>query len=267
MAREPWTQEEMDFIEQHVGKMAIPTLAKRLAEECGNVRTPTAVHVKLKKMGITNIRRETGRMTANELATLIGTDIKVVIRWIRKGLLKSVRRAACFKTKNYLISVENFWEFAEKNKDQVNFYKIKPNIIIPEPEWVEAERKKDYYAVPKKHRTAWTPSEDRVLVTMKKEGYSLEDIAKRLNRSVPAVKGRKERLVTKGVIPNERINIRWREEEIEMLYRLEEKGYTDERIAYELGREVYHIRMKRQMLRDAGKYKGTKKKWAKGKVS
>lgn len=257
-----WTDEEIEFLEQHAGKMMIPTLAKRISEEFGNERTAKGVHTKLKRLGITNMLQETGRITAHELANLVGVDYRTMRRWIDKGLLTYVRRTVVYKTKHYLISAENFWEFAEKHKDRVNFLRIKPNSIIPEPEWVEGERKKEYYSVPKKQRKKWDAEEDNVLISMKKAGYSMKEISQRLKRSVTSVQSRKELLISQGRLPYDQILLRWTEEELETFYRLEEQGYTDKQIAYELGREEYHVCQKRLRLRKSGKYKGVK-----GKVS
>lgn len=255
-----WTQEELEFLEQHVGMMMIPTLAKRISEEFGNDRTTTAVKVKLNKLGITNIRRETGRMTVHELAVLIRKSPHTIKRWIENGYLTAVKRTVCYKTKYHLISTEDFWEFAETHKDLLNFHKIEPNILLPEPEWVEEERKKDYHARLKSSREQWELSEDNILISMRKAGYSTKEIAERLGRKARGVQRRREKLIKKGLMEPEKINLYWRDEEIETMYELEKKGYTDQEIAYELGREAQHIADKRRCLRIAGKYKGFKDK-------
>ena len=260
MAGKRWTPEEVEFLEHHVGMMMLPTLAKRISEEFGNDRTPIAVKVKLQKLGITNIRRETGRMTVHELANLIQKDYHQVKRWIVNGYLKAVKRTVCFKTKYYLISTEDFWEFAKNNKKRVNFHKIKPNTLLPEPELVEIERKRDYHYVPKNERKSWDSLEDNLLISMRKAGYSTKEIAKRLERSMKGVQRRREKLIKQGRMSYEKIHLNWRDEEVEMMYELEKKGYTDQEIAYELGREAYHISDKRRCLRNTGKYKGFKNK-------
>ena len=262
-----WTDEENEFLEQHAGKMTIPTLAKRISEEFGNNRTASGVQARLKRLGITNLLQETGRMTMNELGTLIGADHKAIRRWIENGWLAYVKRKVVFKRQYYLIKADNFWEFAEKHKDQVNFLRIEPNSIAPEPEWVEAERKKEYYDTPKRQSKLWDKEQDELLISMKKAGYSIKEISERLKRTVSSVHSRKKMLTDKGLILPDQIKLCWTEKEIELLYEYEQKGYTTKRIAYELGREEHHIRRKRYDLRKAGKYKGVMQKMERGKVS
>ncbi|MED3974572.1 winged helix-turn-helix domain-containing protein [Priestia megaterium] len=262
-----WTDEENEFLEQHAGKMTIPTLAKRISEEFGNNRTVAGVQARLKRLGITNLLQETGRMTMNELSVLIGADHKAIRRWIENGWLPYVKRKVVFKRQFYLIKATSFWEFAEKHKDQVNFLRIEPNSIAPEPEWVEAERKKEYYDTPKRQSKLWDKEQDELLISMKKAGYSIKEISERLKRTVSSVHSRKKMLTDKGFILPDQITLRWTDKEIQLFYKLEQEGYTDKQIACELGREEYHIRRKRFSLRKSGKYKGAKQKWEHGKVS
>lgn len=267
MAREHWTGKEIEFLEQHVGKMTIPTLAKRLTEECGYERSATAVYTKLKRLGITNMYQETGRMSANELAGLVGVDYHAVKRWITKGMLTAVKRKVVYERQHYLISTENFWEFAEKHKEHVNFLRIEPNSIAPEPEWVAAERKKEYYDMPKRQSKLWDEEEDKLLISMRKAGHSVQEISERLKRTVASIHTRKTILAKQGLMPYDQVTIRWSKREIELFYKLEEKGYTTEQIAYELGREEHQVRYKRHYLRKTGQYKGSKQKWEHGNVS
>ena len=263
-----WTPEEVEFLEQHAGMMMFSTLAKRISEKFGNERTAKAVESKLQRMDIQNMKVESGRITACALSRLIKVHHDTVTRWIKTGMLKSVKRAVRFEKRMHLISVQDFWEFAEQHKDELNFSKIEPKSLIPEPEWVESERKKDFHNHLKKKYRYWTSEEDAKLVSMRKNGCSYEEIAEQLKRSVKSVETRRDRLSAKGIeISDHRIGLPWRDEEVQIMLDLEAKGYTDAQIAYELGREKIHIHDKRRRLRLAGKYEGIKKRGTINKVS
>ncbi|MGG4288340.1 hypothetical protein ABEW81_11140 [Priestia megaterium] len=255
-----WTPEEIEFLEKHVGKMMLSTLAKRISEKFGTERTGQAVSKKIWKLGIGNTKVESGRITANGLAHVIQVQHKTITRWIESGKLKSVKRAVRFEKKMHLISVKDFWEFAEQHKDRINFSKIEPKSLVPEPEWVEEERKKDFHNIKKQYRH-WTEEEEKKLVSMIKSGYSYKEIAKELKRGESSVIKKRDRLKAEGVeVPDQLITIPWKEEELQLMLQLEKQGYTDAQIAYELGREAIHVQNKRIRLRRAGKYQGLKKR-------
>lgn len=223
--------------------MKIETIAKNLG------RTVGAVENRLERLGLSNTKLESGKITAAELARYCGVDHHVVIRtWIPKKGLPAVKRATRHKRKYWLINVKEFWRWAEKNKDLIDFARIDTHVLLPQPEWVELERKRDYKKIPRKHLRKWTKKEDEQLIRLFKAGYTKKEIGQILERSETAVDRRIARLKVAGKIPYEKINISWTDEEVEMLIELEKKGLLDKEIAYELGREVDHIRDKRRRM-------------------
>lgn len=82
--KEPrWTPRDEEFVRAHIGTRPWPKMAKRLG------RTVVAVKLHTKRMGL---RKTRIGLTANSAARLLGCDIHVVTRWIRKGWLPAVRR-------------------------------------------------------------------------------------------------------------------------------------------------------------------------------
>lgn len=238
-----WTPEEDAFLEEKVGKVKIETIAKKLG------RSVIAVENRLDRLGVSNTKLESGKITAAELARYCGIDSHVVTRtWIPKKGLPAVRRVTRYKRKYWLIDVKEFWKWAEQNKDLIDFSKVDTHVLLPQPDWVELERKRDYKKIPRKQLKRWTAEEDNQLIKLLNAGYSKAQIAEVLERSETAVDRRIARLKVAGKIPYEKIDVPWTEKELEMLIELERKGLSDKEIAYELGREVNHIRDKRSRL-------------------
>lgn len=82
-----WTPEEVAYLEKH-NHLSDLVLARKLSR-FGTHRTPTAVHLKKKRL---LIRANTGYFTANAAGALLGVAPKKIARLIRSGLLKGQRR-------------------------------------------------------------------------------------------------------------------------------------------------------------------------------
>lgn len=246
-----WTMEEDLMLESLVGKYRIPVIAKRLG------RTAGAIESRLRILDIDNTKEATGLLTVRQLAKTIKVDWHVVGRWLDKGL-KAAKKATRYDKRFILIDLKDFWDWAEDNKELINFAKIEPNALPPEPDWVELERKKDYRDIPKRRAKRWTEKEDRQLIMLTQAGYSYDDIAVRLQRSKSAVEHRISRLGQQGKAELRKIQLPWTDEEVEMLLEMDRRGLPDTEIAFELGRETEHIRDKRRRLRAEGLYVGHK---------
>lgn len=248
-----WTAEEIDYLETNVGKIKIPTMAKKIN------RSVYAIEMKLSRLGLYNTRLESGRLTVGELANILHTDNHVVSNWIQEHGLKAVKRITKIKRVYYLVDTEEFWKWAENNKQRIDFYRIEPKILVPEPIWVDVDRKKDYQNIPRMRHKKWCVKEDEKLIWLLGQGHSRMEMANVLKRSGNAVQRRISRLRTAGKLPMIKPMVKWSEKEIKLFLELEEQGLTDKEIANELGRDSDHIRWKRGNLRRNGLYRGRKK--------
>lgn len=87
--KEPaWTPEEIELIDGNAHKH--PQTIARILKRAGYQRSPTAVTVKLKRIGA--VREDPDHYTARGLAIVFGIDVKSVTRWIESGWLKAGRR-------------------------------------------------------------------------------------------------------------------------------------------------------------------------------
>jgi len=90
------------------------------------------------------------------------------------------------------------------------------------------------------HGSRWTADEIEFL--KRNRHLTAREIAEKLNRSIEAVRTKRQRL---GIRPS----YFWSKEEEEKLRELYEKGLPDKEIAKLLGRSVGAVRLKRQRMR------------------
>lgn len=87
----PWSDAETELLEQlsHLD----PVVIGRKLRKAGFSRTPTAVTVRLKRLGFSKAmaRQDAGLYSSRQLAMAMGCDAHTIARWISKGLLKAKR--------------------------------------------------------------------------------------------------------------------------------------------------------------------------------
>lgn len=91
LANRPWTSAEDDM----VGALAhlTPTTIARRMNAAGHPRSASAVVVRLKRLGVSRrqARLDEGLLSANQLAAVMGVDLKTVLRWIEREGLPATR--------------------------------------------------------------------------------------------------------------------------------------------------------------------------------
>ncbi|RAK21119.1 helix-turn-helix protein [Anoxybacillus vitaminiphilus] len=180
-----WTEEEKEFLANnwHKGR---EYCAKKLN------RTVTAVNVKAKRMGLGGCIKNSHFLTAQNVADLLGVDIKRVLNWVQKGLLRfSLAKA---KRKIYLIELEELERFLKENLDLWDSRKMKGSLWINDPDWLVQKRKSDR-SRPANEGKKWTPEEDKKAISLFKTGdYTYAQIGELLGRSGNSVERRISRL-------------------------------------------------------------------------
>ena len=175
--RKEWTDEEVDYLLAKLGNARIPVIAENLD------RTVASVELKLKRMGLYNIREQTGKIPMGTLARQLGVDRSTVRNWVVNHDLPCTMQRIKDKKMFSLIEAEDFWEWAEDNKEKINFSAIEKHSIPPEPHWVDSmrniERKPNY--------RPWTTKEERIVQEELSKGSSYAEIGKKLNRSSTSV--------------------------------------------------------------------------------
>jgi hypothetical protein len=174
-----YAAEELKTLREWVGYYPLGSIAKKLN------RTTTSIEVKLTRLGISNTKSESGLITAGELANIINVDRNTVMGWILRHGLKSRKRVTRHKKVFTFINLEDFWSWADANKEKVDFSKIPDNSLPPEPHWVEQERKNNKGKIHSYKN--WTIQEEKLLLHLYKAGLSKQSIAKELGRSVNSI--------------------------------------------------------------------------------
>lgn len=90
-----------------------------------------------------------------------------------------------------VVYIDEFWEWAEKNRSFLDLSKMEPLSLGVEPDWVTEQRKKDFRAFAIQRKDPWTQAEDdrlRHLLSQHKYGYA--EISEMLHRSAGAIQRR-----------------------------------------------------------------------------
>ena len=171
--RAKWTEEKIEYLKNSWGKTPIKKIAKNL-----NV-TERSVATKASVIGLGNQIDYRGYITKTYLAKCLGSDSHKVDKFIENGL-KTINSSTSTKFgRQKLIDINDFWEWAEQNKEMINFRKIERGLLLPEPTWLDEAMKQEYQF----DKTMWTIKEIKRLVFLLNKDLSRSDIAKELNRT------------------------------------------------------------------------------------
>lgn len=186
--RKEWNAKEIDYLQEHIGIHKIPTIAQTMG------RSYTSVIIKMKRIGWSNTKLQTGFLTIGELAKVLRVDRNTIRWWIKRHGLPYKKRVTRQSKSFYLMDSSDFWVWAEKHKEKVQFSNIEPQALLPEPDWVDEERKKDQHYVKKRSYQHWTIKEDQRLLELRKEGLTYVEIGQLMNRSSISIERRYKRI-------------------------------------------------------------------------
>lgn len=183
-----WEIEEIDYLQEHIGFHKVPTIAQTIG------RSYSSVIIKMKRLGLSNTKIQTGYLTIGELAKALKVDRNTIRWWIKRHGLRYKKRVTRKSKSFYFIDSSDFWDWAETHKDKVQFSNIDSQVLLPEPAWVEEERKKDQQSVKKRSYKCWTTKEDQRLLELRKQGLTYAEIGERMNRSPLSIERRYKRI-------------------------------------------------------------------------
>lgn len=182
-----WTKEEYEYLENNWGLLSLPTIAKNLN------RSETGVLIKVQRLGLGAFLESGDYITVQQLYTALGCEGNAgykKLSWIEKRGLP-IKYKKVRNNKFMIIRIEDFWKWAEKNRDFIDFSKMPAGILGKEPEWVKQQRKIDEKNSVNFKKTPWTPYEDVQLKTaLKKHKYTYLELSKMLNRTEGAIQRR-----------------------------------------------------------------------------
>ena len=145
---------------------SIPTIAKRMN------RSEAAIKVRASRLGLGAHIAASEFITFNVLIQELGLSKGGSgYMWNYKKLKAAGLKIHTHRVQNNsfkMVDIEEFWEFAEKNRHFFDFSRLEENVLGAEPEWVKVKRAEDCKRarMVKPKNVRWTEAEDRELLRL-----------------------------------------------------------------------------------------------------
>lgn len=184
-----WKPEEEQFLIENWGTKSVPCIAEHLN------RTTNAIFIRARRLNLGPALESGDYITLNQLYRVFtgnehGIYSYQATSWIKNRNMP-VHKKRVNKNTFRVVYLDEFWQWAEKNRAFLDFSKMEKYALGWEPEWVDEQRKKDYKAFAIQKKTPWTAIEDqRLLRLLKEQKYGYQELSKMLNRSSGAIQRR-----------------------------------------------------------------------------
>lgn len=243
--KKSWTTGEETYLQENWGKYSVPSIAKHLN------RSVNAVKVRAFRLGLGAVLMSGDYVTLNQLHIAVtgspGGSGYIIKSWIKnRGL--PVHTKKVINNSFRVVYLEEFWEWAEKNRSFIDFSKMEPLALGAEPEWVAEQRKQDFQGYAIQRKDPWTPEDDsRLKMLLREHKYTYAELSDMLRRSSGAIQRRccdlgiKERPVKAD---NHGTASKWTEKDFEILADGIRNGECYAQIGKKLGRSDKAIRGK-----------------------
>ena len=233
-----WTLEEKQYLEDNWGTLSIGTIAKNLS------RSRNAIEVMKNRLGLGAFLDNGDYVTMNQLLVTLGirSGGYKKISWIQNRNFP-VHKKRVGTNSFKVVYLEEFWEWAEKNRDLLDFSKFEENILGIEPEWAKEKRRHDVQKNRKYITTPWTAAEDQKLIRLlNRQKYSYEELSRELRRTNGAIYRRIYTLGLKDRPIKADNHIKWAEEELRVIGEMIKAGNSYEAMAERIGKSTKAIR-------------------------
>lgn len=245
-----WTREEMDLLESRWGTHSIARLSTMLK------RTKGAILKKARKMNLGGCYGGDDRLTFCKLIKVITPNTgyrSTIAKLLKKGGLptKSIQLR---KRVVRVVNLDDFWKWAEKNKELINWSNVTENVLGKEPSWVKERRRIDFlnHKLNRRNlRKRWTTQEDEQLRYLITTGKPVGVIADKLDRTETGIRRRCWDLYL-PLPPKEAVKP-WSEQDVQKAVLMKAEGYHISVIAKAIGRSENSVYGKLNDRRRAGK--------------
>jgi len=185
--RESWSAEELEYLEENYGMVSLGAMSKRLG------RSVNAIRCMRTRLGLGPMLDAGDYVTWHQLVMALGItggSGYMNISWIEnRGCPVKYKTVENCRFK--VIYLDDFWKWAEKNREFVDFSKMEPLILGKEPEWLRATRSAQHEKNRRYKKTPWAKWEDARLKQMIGEyKYSYDEISRDLGRTCGAIQRR-----------------------------------------------------------------------------
>ncbi len=233
-----WSEEEIQYLHDNWGSKSLGTMSRSLK------RSICAIQLKASRLKLGAFLESGEYVTWNQLLITIGAASGgyKLISWVKNRdfpiKTKRINKRIC-----KVVYIEDFWKWAEKNKDLLDFSKFEEYTLGKEPAWVKAKRKHDFEKNTKYIKTPWTAAEDsRLRYLLEQYKYTYLDVSKMLRRTDGAIQKRIRDLGIKARPLKADNHTMWTETEFALLEELIRAGYGYELISEKIGKSAKAIR-------------------------
>ena len=236
-----WSIEDDEHLIEKWGNVSVKNIAKKLK------RSVKAVKIRAFRLGLGEFHSAGDLLLVKDLIEALGYSYveKNVNKFKENGC--PIRYIEYDKKRYRKISIDEFWKWAEKNKDVVTFANFEKNSLGKEPSWVDEKRKMDKINLTGK-RVYWTKTQERLLISKARTGkYTLMDLAQDFNRTEQAIR-RKLFELGEGIDYIPRSRNRYTPEEEKKILEMREQGFDFCIIARKLNRSETGIKDKYNRL-------------------
>lgn len=167
------------------GSISIPAIANRLN------RSVMAVKVRAARLGLGAVLMGGDYVTMNQLLIAVkGTNAGgnyVMKSWVKnRGFPIHTKKVNNCSFR--VVYLDEFWEWAEKNRSFIDFSKMTPLALGKEPAWVAEQRKNDFQSFAVQRKDPWRPEDDeRLRILLKQHKYGYAELSQMLQRSEGAI--------------------------------------------------------------------------------
>lgn len=171
MGGRAWSQEELIQLEELTEKYPLATVARKLN------RSENAVFLKRQRLGIGGLRDNSDMLTRNTLSRILGIENRTIQYWERKGL-KSIRK------KSYVMyRHQDIINYLRDHPEDWNAARVTDDTLFMQYQWYKEKRKND---ISRKYN--WTQTEVNRMNMLRKQGFTIREIAEKMNRSESSIK-------------------------------------------------------------------------------
>lgn len=219
-----WTNDEIEYLKESWGTIPISKIATTLS------RTKLSVHRKAERLKLGAFLDNGDYISYKQLLEVLGFTYNspYKLAWVRDRNFP-VKEKKVNNSYRKIVYLNEFWQWAEKNQDVLDFSKLEYLILGKEPEWVAKKRNSDFIRTNDIKTSLWTEYEDNQLINLVKEyKYTTKQLSNILHRTESAIKKRLENLNCKyRPIPEPKHN-NWTNTEVFILLKAlkEETNWT-----------------------------------------
>ena len=245
MTRQYWTQEEEEFLLKSWGKLSTMEIGRQLGRNVTQVRSK-AVRMDLGR----KLERDGQAVGIRQMALACGMTphTQELIRFFETRGLRVLINVYNTRT-YYSVMLDEFWAWAEKNRNAFPVTRIRPYSLGAEPAWVDEQRRRERAMFERRGCKRWTDHEEMLLRSLIRQGVPISEICKRLGRGEHGIRARAKRLGIEFPFLR-KISDRYTEEDERTLRRMIRDGCTQLQISAALNRSMASVYSK--MLRTWG---------------